>query len=266
MANNKKSNTIWWVIGLGAAVLLVGGGIAAASKGQEEGTEEEEKTGAEEATAEEKAKPATTQPTTITVQKPATKKQPAQPVTITVQSTTPAGKKVVEAAVKAVEEKTESDNNFNWIEAIFGNAGYSFSNKTIKIIWKGSQYPRGQAEKFIPAERLRLFLLPGDWLYVNDGNESDKRGNHSVIFEGWAEETGEAAIVIDNPGGLAEEGEKPVGRIETRNLSEQGVAHVMRALDKEESSGMGRFVPDFLPVPPPGHIQQALSGLRFYRR
>lgn len=121
--------------------------------------------------------------------------------------------KVIQAVNKLLKEGVTGKNCWDWIQQVYGEA-----KVRRKTIFKSSKYGGNGAETIEP----KGLLQTGDWIFINNKNKYDSKGDHSVIFLRWADEEKKIAVTA-NCGGSGK-----VGKIDQRNLVKQPVTFVMR--------------------------------------
>jgi len=138
---------------------------------------------------------------------------------------TMAGQRILQAVSSAISSGVVGSHCWDWIWKVYQLAGFGgdsvHSVRDIQFVFKGSQYDPSNPYKFLPIDR-HVEIKPGDWLYIHNGNQWDRNGNHSVIFIKWLDGARcSAQVAASSFAG------KP-GRYETRNLCQERVAHLMR--------------------------------------
>lgn len=124
------------------------------------------------------------------------------------------GKRIAEMAVLAVNsgQLNNAQHCWNWAEKVCQQVGARFGETIFRTAAYGS--PKGRLED--------INLMEGDWLYIHNGNKSDKRGDHSVIFLGWKDEGSQLAYAASFPG----PGKK--ARIHTVDFSKAPITSINR--------------------------------------
>jgi len=118
--------------------------------------------------------------------------------------------------VKVVMFLTKPENNMyarhcgDWVDRVYAIAGikrkktlymnlsYAFVGGDRKNGWKPESDPSRRdcrKEGIFASNALLDKVRPGDWLWVNNRNRSDRAGNHSVIFLGWVNKKARKARV-----------------------------------------------------------------------
>lgn len=102
------------------------------------------------------------------------------------------GERIAAMAEWAVSsgQLNDAKHCWDWIQKVCKSVGMKFGDTTFRTRAYGS-----------PIGELKYGVLgKGDWLYVHNGNKSDSRGDHSVIFLGWSDEAAHTARVASFPG------------------------------------------------------------------
>lgn len=86
---------------------------------------------------------------------------------------------------------------WDWVEKIYNAAGFDR-----KGIYQDLNYEGKDAGSHRAGPNLLDQIQPGDWLFINNKNQSDTHGNHSVIFLGWKtpNQIANVASYYDNAG------------------------------------------------------------------
>lgn len=129
------------------------------------------------------------------------------------------GRKVVEAVMAAQNENVTGAHCWDWVHKVYQRAGVS-----PRRIYQDLNYIGKDCGTHHASDELMSKIHPGDWLYINNKNQYDTHGNHSVIFLGWTDKSAGLARVA-SCGGAGQ-----IGRIESqpRNLKEQAITHISK--------------------------------------
>ncbi len=127
------------------------------------------------------------------------------------------GARLIQSINKIIENKVYPKHCWDWINTVHQMAGITEKRR----IYQNLNYEgKDCGDKHAPDE-LVAALKPGDWIYYNNRNTSDKHGNHSAIFCGWKDEGKRVALVASGSYGR-------VGRYHTADLVDQPVTHITR--------------------------------------
>ncbi len=133
------------------------------------------------------------------------------------ESTSEYGQKIVLAAKSlAGKENFRGAHCWDWADKVYKAAGFTHREVFRNLGYSGRYgCPRDHCPSVQDLRGGRL--QPGDWIFLNNQNSSDAKGNHSGIFLGWEDESTGLASIASCPGA------NKVGNIKTYNLSHEQV-------------------------------------------
>jgi len=143
--------------------------------------------------------------------------------------------RIKEAVKAAIKMKIPGRHCWNWAEKVYWLAGFPFKGGNKVIFSTVGQYEGRDCGDQCAKEDQLSKIEPGDWLFINNKNESDKHGNHSVIFLGWVDEKNQIAEIAACPGG------NKLGKIYPKtNLKEWRVTYISKPV--QPISGPGPLI------------------------
>lgn len=106
---------------------------------------------------------------------------------------------------------------WDWVKKIYDASGF-----TMGTSWQDLNYTGKIAGNHRASPSQLQSLQPGDWIYINNRNQYDTHGNHSVIFLGWkGPNIAEVASYYDNS-----------SHIHSYNVNEYPVTHITKFVQK----------------------------------
>lgn len=128
-------------------------------------------------------------------------------------------------AVEELEAKAKREPGrpakhcFDWISMVYERAGAKRGRKIYDSLNDYTGIDCG--EHHAPPEVLAK-LQTGDWLFINNRNKFDDKGNHSVIFLGWKDQANQIAYTASYGGGRKKPGK------EVRDFKDQPVVRIRK--------------------------------------
>ena len=106
---------------------------------------------------------------------------------------------------------------WDWVKKVYDAAGFTTGQS-----WQDLNYTGKIAGSHRASPSQLQSLQPGDWIYINNRNQYDTHGNHSVIFLGWkGPNIAEVASYYDNS-----------SHIHSYNVNEYPVTHISKYVAK----------------------------------
>ncbi|MBU1017534.1 hypothetical protein KKA33_00725 [Patescibacteria group bacterium] len=94
------------------------------------------------------------------------------------------GPRILRAVDEAIEKRVTGIHCWDWADKVYKMAGITER----KTIFDSVDNFDKNTNKQACAQKEQLDNIePGDWLFINNNNPHDPKGNHSVIFLGWAD-------------------------------------------------------------------------------
>lgn len=110
---------------------------------------------------------------------------------------------------------------FDWVKQVYDAAGYS-----PRQVYQDLNYTGRIAGDHHASPAQMASIQPGDWLYINNRNNLDTHGNHSVIFLGW--QGNNIAQVASYFGGSS--------HIHTYDINKYPIVHISKPMKKASKS------------------------------
>ncbi len=121
----------------------------------------------------------------------------------------------------ATNPNLKAGHCWDWVHKVYEAAGFA-----PRPIYQDLNYVGKEAGTHRANESLLNGLQPGDWLYINNKNQYDTHGNHSVIFLGWkGDHVAEVASYFSNS-----------SHVHTYNVNDYPVTHISKPTKKQIKS------------------------------
>jgi len=93
------------------------------------------------------------------------------------------GEKIAKLALKTAEKRLyKPESCWDWADHIYGKA-----RAHRREIYKNFNYKGKDCKDVHASAELMDMIRPGDWIYYNNKNTDDKKGNHTAIFIEWVD-------------------------------------------------------------------------------
>ena len=99
--------------------------------------------------------------------------------------------KIIYALTLAIDKyKTSAAHCWDWVDKVYQSVGCGR-----QVIYKNVNYEGHDCGDIHASDALVNQITPGDHIFYNNKNKSDKHGNHSVIFIRWLDKANKIAEV-----------------------------------------------------------------------